>query len=167
MDYQLNPKNTLIVRYTLTRNDVTDSGIGNFSLPSQAYNSLLTEHAFEATETAVLSSTVINETHFQFRHQDYTQKANVSSPSIVVANSFVDGGSTNGIHDYIHHHYEVQNYTTVAAGAHAWKFGVRIRAVSIWDTSEQNFNGSYTFGGRLRSGVECAIHRWIRASYAT
>ncbi len=147
LDYQLNSKNTLIVRYTLTRNDITDSGIGNFSLPSQAYNSLLTEHAFEVTETAVLSATVINETHFQFRHQNYTQSANENGPSIVVANSFVDGGSTNGIHDYIHHHYEVQNYTSVAQGAHAWKFGVRLRAVSIFDTSEQNFNGTYTFGG--------------------
>jgi hypothetical protein len=147
LDYQLNPKNTLIVRYTLTRNAIDDSGIGNFNLPSQAYNSLLTEHAFEVTETAVLSATVINETHFQFRHQNYSQNANETGPAIVVANSFVDGGSQNGIHDYIHHHYEVQNYTSVAAGAHSWKFGVRLRAVSIFDTSEQNFNGTYTFGG--------------------
>ncbi len=147
VDYQLNPKNTLIVRYTLTRNQVTDSGIGNFNLVSQAYNSLLDEHAFEFTETAVLSTKVINETHFQFRHQHYTQNPSDTAPSIVVVNSFNGGGSLNGVHDYIHHHYEVQNYTTVAAGAHTWKFGVRLQAVSMWDTSEQNFNGAYTFGG--------------------
>src|SRR5262249_34037658 len=51
------------------------------------------------------------------------------------------------VHDYIHHHYEVQNYTTRTAAAHTWRFGVRLRAVSIVDTSEQNFNGTYVFGG--------------------
>jgi hypothetical protein len=147
VDYQINPSNTLILRYTQTRNDYTDAGIGNFNLLSQAYNSLLVENAFEVTETAVLSSKVINETHFQFRHQNYTQSPLGTGPAIIVSNSFIGGGTTNGIHDYIHHHYEVQNYTSVLSGAHSWKFGVRLRAVSIWDTSEQNFNGTYTFGG--------------------
>jgi hypothetical protein len=147
VDYQLNPKNTLVVRYTLTRDGYTDTGVGNFSLISQAYNTLRWEHEFEVTETAVLSTHVINETHFQFRHQNYTQTPSSTAPTILVSNSFTGGGTNNGVHDYIHHHYEVQNYTTVASGAHAWKFGVRLRAVSIFDTSEQNFNGTYTFGG--------------------
>ena len=30
---------------------------------------------------------------------------------------------------------------------HTWRFGARLRAVSIVDTSEQNFNGTYIFGG--------------------
>ncbi len=44
-------------------------------------------------------------------------------------------------------HYELQNYTTVASGAHAWKFGVRVRAVSESSVSPSNFGGSYTFAG--------------------
>ncbi len=147
LDYQLDKSNTLILRYTLTRNESSNTGVGNFSLPTQAYRSLLMEHAVEATETAVLSPRVINETHFQFRHQNYTQSAADNDPSLIVSNSFVGGGSAVGLHDYIHHHYEVQNYTSIAAGKHAWKFGARLRAVDIQDSSRQNFNGAYTFGG--------------------
>ena len=147
VDYQLNANNTLIFRYTLNRDESSNAGVGNFSLASQAYQSLAREHAFEVTETAVLSPKAINETHFQFRHQNYTQSAADSDPAIVVSNSFNGGGALTGLHDYIHHHYEVQNYTTVAAGRHSWKFGIRLRAVDIQDTSRQNFNGAYTFGG--------------------
>jgi hypothetical protein len=147
LDYQLNAANTLIFRYTLNRDESSNAGVGNFSLLTQSFRSLSQEHAFEATETAVLSPTVINETHFQFRHQNYTQVAADQDPAVIVSNSFNGGGSSSGIHDYIHHHYEVQNYTTIAAGKHAWKFGIRLRAVDIQDTSKQNFNGAYTFGG--------------------
>ncbi len=36
---------------------------------------------------------------------------------------------------------------TVAHQAHTWKMGIRVRAVSIQDTSNANFDGTYTFGG--------------------
>jgi hypothetical protein len=147
MDYQLGKSNTLIFRYTFTRNESSNAGVGNFNLATQSYRSLAQEHAFEATETAVLSSKVINETHFQVRHQNNTQTPTDTDPSLIVSNSFNGGGSPAGVHDYIHHHYEVQNYTSVTSGAHVWKFGIRLKAVDIQDTSMGNFNGTYTFGG--------------------
>jgi hypothetical protein len=147
LDYQLGKSNTLIFRYTFTRDEAAYAGAGNFNLSTQAYRSLAQEHAFEATETAVLSPKVINETHFQFRHQNATQTPNSTDPSLIVSNSFNGGGSSAGLHDYIHHHYEVQNYTSVTSGVHVWKFGIRLRAVDIQDTSMTNFNGTYTFGG--------------------
>jgi len=64
-----------------------------------------------------------------------------------VSNAFNGGGASAGLHDFIHHHYEVQNYSTKIANTHTWRFGARLRAVSIVDDSEQNFNGTYTFGG--------------------
>jgi hypothetical protein len=105
------------------------------------------EHAFQATETAVLSAKVVDETHFQFLHQHWNQDAAHRDPSIIVSNAFDGGGPANSIYQYIHHHYEVQNYLTIAEHAHTWKLGVRLRAVSIQDTSSQNFDGTYSFGG--------------------
>jgi hypothetical protein len=147
LDYQLNKSNTLIFRYTLNRDGSTNAGVGNFSLSTQGYHTLAKEHDFEFTETAVLSARVINETHYQFRHQNSAQSADDTAPAIAVSNSFTGGGSAAGLHDYIHHHYETQNYTSVTSAAHTWKFGVRLRAVDIQDTAMQNFNGTYTFGG--------------------
>jgi len=146
-DYQLNAKNTLTVRYEPNLNTSQNGGIGNFVLPSEAYASTMMEHSVQATETATLTNNLINETRFQFRHQNATQTPDESDPSIAVSNSFSGGGASAGIHDFIHHHYEVQNYSTAISGSHTWRFGARLRAVSIKDSSEQNFNGTYTFGG--------------------
>ncbi len=147
IDYQLNAKNTLTVRYEPNLNSSQNAGIGNFTLPSQSYRSSYMEHPVQATETMLIGSSTVNETRFQFRHQNSAQTPDSDEPSIVVANAFNTGGASAGLHDYIHHHYEVQNYTTKTASAHTWRFGARLRAVSIKDTSEQNFNGTYVFGG--------------------
>jgi len=147
LDYQLNSKNTLIVRYEPNYNSSTNAGIGTFTLASEAYRSSLMEHSVQATETALLGTNTVNETRFQYRHQNSAQTPESDAPSIFVASSFNGGGASAGLHDYLHHHYEVQNYTTHTSGAHIWKFGARLRAVSIVDKSEQNFNGAYTFGG--------------------
>jgi hypothetical protein len=150
IDYQLNSNNTLTFRYALTRTSSTDIGAGGFNLASTAYNQLLTEHAFQATETAVLGPCVVDETHFQFLHQHNYINAvdqNDEDPTIVVSNAFTGGGPPNRAYQYIHHHYEVQNYVSIAKGAHSWKGGVRLRAVAIRDTTLQNFDGTYTFGG--------------------
>jgi hypothetical protein len=146
-DYQLTAKNTLMVRYEPNLNTSENGGVGNFTLPSQAYRSSLMEHSLQATETAAIGNSVINETRFQFRHQNSSQTPDSTDPSISVANSFNAGGAGAGLHDYIHHHYEVQNYTTHIRGTHTLRYGARLRAVSIKDTSEQNFNGIYIFGG--------------------
>ncbi len=147
IDYQLNAKNTMTVRYEPNLNTSDNAGIGNFTLPSQSYRSSMMEHSVQATETMLAGASTVNETRFQFRHQNATQTPDSSDPSIVVANAFNGGGASAGLHDFIHHHYEVQNYTTKITNAHTWRFGARLRAVSIVDKSGQNFNGTYTFGG--------------------
>ncbi len=147
IDYQINSKNTLTVRYEPNLNTSNNTGVGTFTLASQAYRTRLMEHPVSVIETALLGSNTVNETRFQFRHQNSTQEPDSTAPSIIVSSAFAGGGASAGLRDYIHHHYEVQNYTTHTAGAHTIKFGARVRAVSIKDTSEQGFNGTYTFGG--------------------
>jgi hypothetical protein len=147
VDYQLNAKNTLMVRYEPNLNTSREAGIGSYTLPSEAFRSSLMEHSIQATETMLIGAGTVNETRFQFRHQNSAQTPDSTDPSIVVVNAFNGGGALGGLHDYLHHHYEVQNNTTRTASAHTWRFGARLRAVSIVDKSEQNFNGTYVFGG--------------------
>jgi hypothetical protein len=64
-----------------------------------------------------------------------------------VQSSFNGGGAQVGIAFNRENYYELQNYTSVNSGAHSWKFGVRLRADSMQDTSPQNFGGTFTFGG--------------------
>lgn len=147
IDYQINSNNTLTVRYGFTRNDVENSGIGNLSLPDRGVHNLSTDHTVQATETAVLSPTVINETRFQLFHVDGNRQANVTQPALTVSGSFNSGGSPVGHSFNTSNRYELQNYTSVVKGSNSWKFGVRVRAVSENDTSPSNFGGTFTFAG--------------------
>ncbi|MBZ5609156.1 MAG: carboxypeptidase-like regulatory domain-containing protein [Acidobacteriia bacterium] len=147
IDYQLGSNNTLTFRYAITRNTSQGEGVGGFDLVSRANNERNLEHAFQATETAVLSSKVVDETHFQFLHQHRYENSDIHDPTIGVSSAFNGGGPSNPDYQYIHHHYEFSNYVTIVSGAHTWKAGIRVRAVSIQDTTHQNFDGTYTFGG--------------------
>jgi hypothetical protein len=149
VDYQLSPRNTLVGRYTFTRNTTDNAGIGEFALPSRAYNSINTEHTAQLTETAVLSAKVINETRFQFIREDQERIAENSGFALNVLESFQGGGAPIGHSLDRQNHYEIQNYTSVAQGTHTVRFGVRVRSVSVTDISPQNFGGTFTFGGGL------------------
>ncbi len=147
IDYQLNQNNTLMFRYAITSTTDSNTGAGGFNLASTAFNSHLVEHAYQATENAVLGTSVIDETRFQFLHQHQSTDSTDRDPSVNVSSAFSGGGPQIPQSFFIHHHYEVQNNLSFSKGSHAMKVGVRLRAVSIQDSTEQNFDGTYIFGG--------------------
>jgi hypothetical protein len=147
VDYQLNPNNTLTLRYGYTRNDLQDQGAGNLSLLSRAYHELDDDHTVQIIETAVLSPKVINETRFQLYHTNIGETQSSDLPGVVVGGAFNGGGAQIGNYIDTENHYELQNYTTISGGAHTWKFGVRTRAVTINNFSPQDFGGTYNFNG--------------------
>jgi len=149
LDYQLSKNNTLIVRYGFTRNDVQDQGIGSFNLPSRGYYTLDQDHMVQITETAVLGPSTVNETRFQFYHEKDDLISNSLAPALLVLGSFSGGGAQTGSSFDAENYYELQNYTTIAKGAHTWKFGVRTRGETVGNTSPVNFGGTFTFGGGL------------------
>jgi hypothetical protein len=146
-DYTVNSKTTATLFYGLTKTDATDAGVGNFQLPEGGYNTDLVEHAVRASLAVVINDTMVNETRFQYLHQDSQQTPDSNAPTITVANAFYGGGASMGLHDYIHHHLEGQNLSTKTSGTHVLKFGGRVKATDEKDVSKQNFNGNYTFGG--------------------
>jgi carboxypeptidase family protein len=146
-DYQINSSNTLTFRYGFTRNNVEDQGVGGQTLLSRAVHRLEQDHTLQATETAVLNSKTINETRFQFIRELSDRSALNNAPSLIVQGSFAGGGAPVGHAVDTQNHYELQNYTTIAHGAHSWKFGVRVRAITEDSTSPSNFAGTYSFGG--------------------
>jgi hypothetical protein len=147
VDFQINAKNTLVARYTFSKQSVINQGIGDFSLAERAYNTDSTENTFQLTETAVLSPKVINETRFQFIHRLSNVNADNSRPTINVSSSFVSGGSQAGQSSTRENRWELQNYTSWSEGKHSFKAGVRMRDVKIADVSRNNFGGTFLFSG--------------------
>ena len=147
LDYQLTDKVTLTARYAYTHIDNQGQGVGGYSLPTLAYDLLTNENTLQLTETAMINIHTVNETRFQFMRGTSQQNGDNTVPSIQVLDAFTGGGAQVG-HSYDHqNHYELSNITTRVAGAHSWKFGGRVRAVTLADNSPRNFGGTYLFGG--------------------
>src|SRR5687768_2037842 len=85
LDYAINTNNTLVVRYNFNRFRVDDSGIGGFTLPERGFDTVSTNQNIQLTETAILNSTTINETRFQFTHGRNEQAGNNDVPALDVS----------------------------------------------------------------------------------
>ncbi len=152
LDYQVTPGNTLSVRYQYWRNNETNDNVGQFNLLSQATNSLNTESTLQATDTQIVSPSIINEVRFQFVHEAANGTPTVTTPAINVSQAFVSGGATSGMNSDTQNRYEVQNIVYLNHGKNAWKFGGRLRDTTDSTASNNTFNGAYSFGARLMPG---------------
>src|ERR1700733_10979992 len=59
LDFQLTPSNTLTVRYQYYRDSETNDGVGQFSLPSQAFNTTSVEQTVQISDTQVVNTTIV------------------------------------------------------------------------------------------------------------
>lgn len=152
VDYQINPTNTLVMRYRYSRDSRDNLGIGEFALDVDPFSGVErtfarkgSDHNFQLTETAILSPTVINETRFQFDRDTGTSGGDISVPVIFVRDAFTAGGASAGPARNTNTRYELQNYTSFTRGLHSVKVGARVRSIKITDFSQQGFNGTYIF----------------------
>jgi hypothetical protein len=152
-EYAINDRNTLIARYSFNRNETENNGVGGFSLPSRGYDFRNTEHRIQLTETAVINATTINETRFQFNRTRSQSLGDNTVATLNVSGAFAGcagnapacssvGPATNGRKSW-----ELNNFTQMQKGLHTFKFGARIRGVSIDDFNPNNFGGAWVFTG--------------------
>jgi hypothetical protein len=145
LDFQLGKSNTLSVRDSFTRSIQTGNGVGGLSLASQANNASNYENALQVSDTVVVNSHLINETHFQWRRVRNDQVASFFTPTITVQGAFVDGGSNSATVNDHQDIFELQNYSTATAGKHTIRFGTRLRAYRDVNESTSGSNGNYIF----------------------
>ncbi|HEX5601252.1 MAG TPA: hypothetical protein VFX63_01835, partial [Pyrinomonadaceae bacterium] len=149
VDYALNANNTLVARYSYNRSKLQNNGVGNFSLPERAYDSLLTSSNIQLTETAVINPTTINETRFQFTRSQNELLGDSSKPTVVVSGSFIGGSSQVGHSVNTDQRWELSNFTAIQQGQHTYKIGARLRHAHIVSINKSNFGGQYVFTGAL------------------
>ena len=145
IDYQLSSSNTLTARYQYFRENEINNGVSQFSLPSQGFNELNTEHTLQLSDTKTLNERTINETRFQYLRSSSTETVVNTSPSINVSGAFTGGGNYQGNLLQTTNGYEIQNYTSIAANKHFIRFGVRARIDADATEKMTGFNGSFTF----------------------
>ncbi|HEX8845594.1 MAG TPA: TonB-dependent receptor [Pyrinomonadaceae bacterium] len=144
-DYQINAAHTLTARYSFTRWDARNRGVGDFSLPSRAYDSSRTEQMAQLSETTIINQSMINEARFQYVRSRQQQEGDNSIPTISVLDAFTGGGSQIGISRNNADRLELQDSVSWVRGQHALKAGGRWRFARIEDVSRSNFGGTFTF----------------------
>jgi len=153
LDYQVSANNTLTGRYQFERENETNNGIGQFSLPSTGFNQQNREHQLQISDTQIINAKVINETRFQFVHETSDRTPQNTAPTISAQGAFTDGGNGGGLSSDTLDRYELQNYTSMSYGKHFLKFGARLRATRDSNDSRSGYNGNFNFG--LRQDPTC------------
>lgn len=145
LDLTLNAKNTLTARFQDVRIDFDNQGVGDFSLPSRAYQEVQTEQVAQVTETAAISARALNEARLQYQRPADRDSGASSAPAIDVLGAFSAGGAPGGNSASVSGNWEFDNLTSFTAGKHALQWGGRARHETLDDTSLNNFAGDFTF----------------------
>jgi hypothetical protein len=146
-DLKIDDRHTLIGRYSFSRTSNKNVGIGDFSLPSRAYETFNTVHDIQLTETAIINKSIVTETRLQYVFSRREQHGDNSIPSIHVQDAFNGGGSQIGLGSDDENRWEAQNYTMMVIDQHSVKFGLRLRGIKNQTISSRNFGGTFSFSG--------------------
>jgi len=147
LDLALGQKNVLTTRYQFVKNDSTNAGIGNLTLPSSAYNTTSLSNILQMSDTQTYSSRLINETRFEYEREHVATTPFTNTPAVSVSGAFNSGGyGGQSLSDH-QDHYEVQNYTSLALKKNFIRFGGRLRTTREAQDTESNTNGSFSYGG--------------------
>ena len=162
IDLQLGQKNTLTARYQFYRNSQSGN-IGSTSLPSLSTDTVSTEHTLQLSDSWVINERIVNETRFQYLRDNSSTTPESTDPLVSVPGTFTGGGASGQVSNDHTNHLELQNLTTMSVGAQAIKFGMRLRDNRDANSTDANFNGSFTFNTiadyvgalNLFNGVAC------------
>lgn len=145
IDYQLSQKNLLAVRYQLWQDSEGNDGVGQFSLPSQSYNTRGREQSIQLNDTQVISDRTVNQTKFEYRHATSNQNPASTAPALDVLGAFINGGTSAGTIADTENYFELQDMTSMSLGKHMLIYGGRVRDDDESYFSTSNFNGTFTF----------------------
>ena len=144
-DFQLGKNNVLTVMYHHSGGNTTNSGIGQFNLPSQGVNTNHSENELHLMDTQVISATTVNDLRFGLTRENNTTLPASLAPTLDIRGAFTGGGSSGGRDQESHWHSELQDEVEITTGRHNITFGGRLRDIDESDTTTGGFNGTFVF----------------------
>jgi len=142
IDLQMGAHNTVTVRYQFNNNSATNAGVGNLTFATRASNTTSQENTIQVSDTqSLLGDRLVNETRFEFQRDNSTSTPQNSSVALSVPGAFNGGGTGSGPSSSYQNHYELQNYTSLAAGKNFVRLGGRLRVNSSNVVNTAGANG--------------------------
>ena len=144
IDWQLGARNTFTARYGFWL-ESEHNNLNQMQLPSASTHEANTDHTVQISDAILINDHAANETRIQYERQNENHYPDSVARTINVTGDFTGGGYP-GQKSLDHAtRLEFQNMTTLTHGAHAIKFGTRMRDTRDANFSNSNFNGSFTF----------------------
>ncbi len=132
--------NTFTVRYGFW-NEAEHGDLSAGSLPTASTHESNTDHTVQMSDAFVINDHAVNESRFQYERQNENHYPDSTAPTITVQGDFTDGGYTGQESRDHATRLEFQNLTTISHGAHAIKFGTRLRDSRDANFTTNNYNG--------------------------
>jgi hypothetical protein len=145
VDIQLGTKSTISLRYSFSRTEQTNAGVGQFNLPSQGFDSSTTTQVLQFSNSQALSPMIVNDTRFQYIRTRTSQAPQSAEPTLLVEGAFTGGGNNAGASHDNQDSYELQNYLSIQAGKHYFSPGIRLRINRDANVSRAGYNGQFLF----------------------
>jgi Carboxypeptidase regulatory-like domain len=145
MDFQLSSKNVLNVRGEFSTNNSQNNGIGQFDLPSLAYNSDGHGNEIHISDTQIVSDRMVMQNLLGYEREYSEQNPFSLDPTVRVIGAFTGGGSSGGVSQDTSSHFEFQNNTSMTRGTHNITFGTRVRRRTESVDTRSGYNGTFTF----------------------
>jgi hypothetical protein len=145
IDWQLGAKNTFTARYGFW-SESEHNDLNGGSLPSGSTHESNTDHTVQMSDAIVINDHIVNESRFQYERQNENHYPDDPTDSTIYVNGDFTGGGYSGQQSRDHYtRLEFQNMTTMSHGAHAIKFGTRLRDSEDASYTNSGFTGSFTF----------------------
>ena len=126
LEYYLNNNHKLDARYDFNNEVERNRGTGGLNLRSQAIGAAERRHRFQISESAILSSSLINNLRFIFERQEERRGAPATGPAIVVNGAFTDCPSQTFWANR-ETTLRFQDVATYPSGRHTLRFGAEAR----------------------------------------
>jgi hypothetical protein len=151
IDWQLGAKNTFTARYGFwaesEHDDLNSGALVNPSTPdaNPSTHESNTDHTVQISDAIAINDHMVNESRFQYERQNENHYPDSTFRTINVQGDFTAGGYSGQESQDHTTRLEFQNITTLSHGAHAIKFGTRLRDTRDANLTDANFKGSFTF----------------------
>jgi hypothetical protein len=145
VDVALGDKNVLTTRLSYVQNNRDNQGLGDFTLPSAAYNERFSDLELQMSDSENFSSRLINETRFEYERSHTSNTPLSTAPTVSVQGAFTSGGYSGQSQTDHDDHFEVQNYTSLQLKKNFIRFGGRLRVDREAQDTRSNTNGEFTY----------------------
>lgn len=148
INYAPSKKHKLYASLNSAQGNRAGQSVGLFTLPERAARSTQQAHSLALTHNYIGSPQFFSRTTLIARYNRTGNYAGNDRPAVNVADAFSAGGANvNGTSRSLN--FELSNDTTRQIGKVSVEYGFFARAIGTYQNSRTNFNGTYSFNGRV------------------